>query len=114
MTVREVVSGLLLLSGSLLLLIAAIGLHRFSDVFARMHASTKAVTAGVALSMAGAAVGLGAPGDVAKLLLVAVFQLLTAPIAAHLLARAAYVGHEMAPEPCLDELAETERRPDQG
>lgn len=110
MTVQEVVSGLLLLSGSLLLLIAALGLHRFSDVFARMHAATKAVTAGVALSMAGAAVGVGDAGDAAKLLLVAAFQLLTAPIAAHLLARAAYDGHEMAPEPRIDELAETERR----
>ncbi len=97
MTVLDVVSAGLLLTGALLALIAALGLVRFPDVFSRMHAATKPATLGILLVTTGAALQQDASADVTKLLLVAAFQFLTAPVAAHMIGRAAYrsgVGKE--------------------
>ena len=55
-----------------------------------MHAATKPATLGLVLIVAGASIRLNDPGDTAKLLLVLVFQFITAPIGAHLVGRAAY------------------------
>ena len=81
---------LLVLFGSLLTLLAAIGMVRFKDVFARMHALTKASTAGVVLLLAGAAITLEHPNDVTSLILAAALQLLTSPIAANMISLATY------------------------
>lgn len=104
----EVVAAVLLVSGSLLALLAAVGLQRFNDVFGRMHAATKPATLGLVLILSGAALVLPAPGAVAKLLLVILLQFVTAPIAAHLVGRAAFrAGSEMDPDTIVDEEAES-------
>lgn len=109
MTIRELVASVLLLSGVGLSVIAAVGIHRFPDVFARMHAATKPVTLGLLLVLVGTAVRVGG-GDVGILLLVAAFQLVTAPVSAHVLARAAYrSGDQLDPGTRVDELAEARR-----
>ena len=54
-TVLEVVSAVLLVLGALLALTAAIGLLRFPDTLARMHAATKPQTLGLLLVLAGTA-----------------------------------------------------------
>jgi len=96
-----------LLAGTSLLVIAGIGLHRFDDVFARMHAATKTVTLGLSLVCLGAALQVDDPGDRVKLLLVASLQFLTAPIGSHMLGRAVYrSGTELAEGTTVDELAE--------
>ncbi len=101
-----VFSGVLMVSGAALALIAGIGLQRFDDVFARMHAATKPATLGVALALVGAALQVPDPGDVAKLLLVVVLQFLTAPVGSHLIGRAAYrSGTEVSGQMAADELA---------
>jgi multicomponent Na+:H+ antiporter subunit G len=101
-----VFSGVLMVSGAALALIAGIGLQRFDDVFARMHAATKPATLGVALVLVGAALQVPDPGDVAKLLLVVVLQFLTAPVGSHLIGRAAYrSGTEVSDQMAADELA---------
>ena len=46
---------LLILAGSLLTLVAAVGMFRFQDVFSRMHALAKASTAAVVLVLVGLA-----------------------------------------------------------
>lgn len=100
----EVVASVLIVAGSLLALLAAIGLHRFDDVFARMHAATKPATLGLLLVLVGAALVLPIPGGVAKLLLVVLLQFTTAPVAAHLVARAALrTGRELSPDTILDD-----------
>jgi multicomponent Na+:H+ antiporter subunit G len=107
----DVVVSVLLIAGSLLALIAAVGLHRFPDLFCRMHAATKPATLGM-LCIA-VAVGIAVPvqGSVVKLLLVVVLQFLTAPVAAHMVGRAAYTsGIEMAASTVLDELGRDDRR----
>jgi multicomponent Na+:H+ antiporter subunit G len=105
MSVADVLSSALLLAGVALAVIAGIGLHRFPDVFARMHAATKPATLGLLLVLAGAARRVGDAGDVAKLLLVAVLQLVTVAVGSHMVGRATYrAGTELSPDTVLDEL----------
>lgn len=102
----ELVSGIMMLLGAALALIAGIGLQRFDDVFTRMHAATKPATLGLALVLGGAALQLPDGGAVVKLLLVVLLQFATAPVASHLIGRAAYrAGTELDPAIAIDELA---------
>lgn len=111
----EVIAGILILTGVAFGVASGIGLHRFPDVFARMHATTKPATLGLVLVLAGAAVRMGDPGDVMKILLVMALQFLTAPVGAHMVGRAAYrAGTEMSPATVQDELAGDEPRAEQG
>jgi multicomponent Na+:H+ antiporter subunit G len=86
----DAVAGTLLVAGSLMSLTAAIGLVRFPDVLTRMHAATKPQTVGLLLILSGIAVHFHTLTVVAMVALVAVFQLVTAPVAAHMVARNAY------------------------
>jgi multicomponent Na+:H+ antiporter subunit G len=86
--VLDVVSAALLLSGSALTLIAAVGLFRMPDAYARIHVATKPATLGIACTLSGAALQLSGVSDVTKLVLALSFQLLTVPASSHLLARA--------------------------
>lgn len=88
--VLDVISSVLLLGGVLLAVLAGLGLVRFPDVFSRMHAATKPATLGLLMVTVGAALQQEDRSDVTKLLLVAAFQFLTAPVAAHMIGRAAY------------------------
>ncbi|WP_026875924.1 monovalent cation/H(+) antiporter subunit G [Jiangella gansuensis] len=89
-TVADVISAACLIAGSSLSLIAAIGLVRFPDLLARMHAGTKPQVLGLLLILVGVGLRLRDWTDLGMLLAVALFQLLTAPVAAHMIGRAAY------------------------
>ena len=89
-SVADVVAMACLLLGAFLCLTAGLGLLRFPDVLSRMHAGTKPQTAGVLLIMVGGAIRLSGWSVTWMLLLVAVFQLLTAPVSAHMVSRIAY------------------------
>jgi multicomponent Na+:H+ antiporter subunit G len=89
-TVLDAVAALCLLGGCALSLSAGIALLRFPDLLSRMHSGTKPQVLGLLLVLLGAALQLPDVPGVVKLALVAVFQLLTAPVATHLLARASY------------------------
>lgn len=107
----EVLAAVLLVAGSLLALLAAIGLQRFDDVFARMHSATKPATLGLILILSGAAVVTPALGAVAKLFLVILLQFITAPVAAHLVGRAAFrTGTELSPETIVSDEVEVMMR----
>ncbi|WBB98640.1 MULTISPECIES: monovalent cation/H(+) antiporter subunit G [unclassified Solwaraspora] len=88
--VLTVLSGTLLIGGALLSLAASIGLLRFPDVAARIHAATKPQVLGLLLFLSGLALRLQSGTELATLLMVAVFQMATAPVAAHIIGRAAY------------------------
>ncbi|MGJ7442714.1 monovalent cation/H(+) antiporter subunit G [Aquipuribacter sp. MA13-6] len=79
----------LLLVGASLALAAAIGTLRFPDVLMRMHAATKPQVLGIVLCLAGAAVRLREHPEAWLLLLAAGFQLVTAPVSAHMVSRVA-------------------------
>jgi len=110
MSVAEIVASVFLLVGCAFALLAAIGLQQFDDVFARIHAATKAITLGLLLVAIGASLLVDQRGDVVKLLLAACLQFVTAPVAAHMVGRSAYrAGTELSPKTLVDELAERRR-----
>lgn len=84
-----IVSTLIILGGGFAA-IAGLGLLRLPDVLIRMHASTKAGTLGVGLIVLGVSVHFASSLVITKALLIIAFLLLTAPVAAHLIGRAAY------------------------
>jgi multicomponent Na+:H+ antiporter subunit G len=83
----NVLAVLFLSAGSLLALVAAVGLFRLPDTLARMHAATKPATLGVLLCAVGAGLRLADPSDSAKIVVIVVLQLVSAPIGAHILGR---------------------------
>lgn len=105
----DVVTSILLLAAVTFVLLACLGLYRFDDVFSRIHAATKSITLGVIFVAAGAALQLGDPGDTVKLAIAAVLQMISAPVTAHIIGRAAYwTGTELSPETVVDQLAEAD------
>lgn len=75
--------------GVLMVLLAAVGLLRFPDVYTRSHAAGKAATLGVCCVLLGSALGLGGTGALLRAVLSVVFLFVTIPVGAQLIARAA-------------------------
>ncbi|MFE6281397.1 monovalent cation/H(+) antiporter subunit G [Streptomyces sp. NPDC057877] len=87
--VRDVVTAVLFPAGAVFCLLGAVGLLRFPDTGSRLHAAAKAQTLGLLLVLLGAAAQL--PWRHAPVLvLVAVFQMLTAPVTSQIIGRTAY------------------------
>jgi multicomponent Na+:H+ antiporter subunit G len=86
----ELLAAALMLLGAFFVLVSALGAVRMPDLFMRMHAATKAGTLGAGLVLASAFIVFGTTAVATKALLVFLFLLLTAPVAAHVLGRAAY------------------------
>ena len=102
--VLDVVAAILMLSGAVIAVIAAVGLHRLPDVYARMHVATKPATLGITLCLAGAALRVDGP-TATKLVVAIIFQLVTTPAAGHLLGRAAHAARaEVSEYTVVDEL----------
>lgn len=76
--------------GAGLMALAGLGVLRMPDLFTRMHASTKGASLGLALLLAAAVLAFAELGVATKAVLTSVFVFVTAPVAAHLLGRAAY------------------------
>ena len=83
------VAAVLVCLGVFFLLMGAVGLVRFPDFYARMHAAGKCDTLGALLVLVGLAAFHGVSLPSAKILLIAVFVFLTSPTATHAVARAA-------------------------
>jgi multicomponent Na+:H+ antiporter subunit G len=79
-----------MLLGCLLGLVAAIGVLRFPDLLTRMHAATKPQVLGLLLVAIGLSLFLRDARAVALLALVVLAQLVTAPVAGHMVGRASY------------------------
>ncbi|MBA0050386.1 monovalent cation/H(+) antiporter subunit G [Streptomyces sp. AJS327] len=108
--VAEWTGALFMLAGALLCLLAGIGLVRLPDVLTRMHAATKPQAFGLLLVLIGVGLWLRTPLDLGTLVLVGVFQLLTSPVAAHMVGRAGYrTGQLDHSTITTDELAEAFR-----
>lgn len=75
--------------GTLLTLIAAIGVVRFPSLLQRQHAATKPQLVGFILTCTGVALAMQTWQWVAVTVLAIVLQTVTAPIGAHLIGRAA-------------------------
>jgi multicomponent Na+:H+ antiporter subunit G len=95
---------ILAIAGALFVFVAGLGLLRMPDLFTRMHGASKAATLGNLLIVLAAALWFGDGWTLTRALMIAAFLLVTAPIATHVLARAAAaVGCELAPETSVDE-----------
>jgi multicomponent Na+:H+ antiporter subunit G len=93
---------LVALVGAVLVLISAVGVNRFRDTLARLHALAKASTLGVLLLLGGAALNLSNLNDRTSVVLAAVLHLLASPPGANMVSRAAYLATGM-PAGALDE-----------
>lgn len=87
---KEIFSIILISSGAVLILISAVGLLRMPDLYMRMSATTKAATLGVGLVLLGTAIHFMEVGVISRAVIIITFLTLTAPVAAHMIGRAAY------------------------
>lgn len=86
----DLIAAALLVIGGLAMLLAGVGVLRMPDLFMRMQSATKAATLGAGCSLLAVAVHFGELGVTTRALLIIAFLFLTAPVAAHVIARAAY------------------------
>ncbi|SCK37100.1 multisubunit sodium/proton antiporter, MrpG subunit [Streptomyces sp. ScaeMP-e48] len=105
--ILDTAGALLVLLGAAICLLGVIGMLRLPDVLSRSHAATKPQTLGILLVLAGVALRLRSGMDLATLSLIGFFQMLTGPVASHLVARSAYrTGQVQHEELLFDELDE--------
>jgi len=97
-----VIGEFLALVGAALVLVAAIGVVRFRDALARLHALSKASTLGVLLILAGAALNLSDLNDLTSVVLAAILHVMTSPPASNMVSRATYLA-EGLPGGVIDE-----------
>jgi len=129
-TLIQILLSLLLLFGCFFILVGALGLVKLSTFFKRLHAPTKASTLGVGCVLAGSVayhIFLGEDPQPRELLITA-FLFITAPISAHMMAKAALAlvmekrpslpGNDKAedeqlppPEPCRDSATSPDPSP---
>lgn len=89
-----------------LMLVAGLGIVRMPDLPTRMHASSKAGTLGAALVLIAVGVEFMDLAVAVRAILIVGFLFLTAPVASHVIARAAYrTGVPLSDETVIDELA---------
>jgi multicomponent Na+:H+ antiporter subunit G len=103
--IQTVITAVLLTLGTLLMLLAGIGILRMPDVFLRMSATSKAATLGVILIMVATAIYFNDLGVTARAMGIVLFIILTVPVSAHMIGRAAYItGEHLWAETRIDEL----------
>jgi multicomponent Na+:H+ antiporter subunit G len=108
-TAREIVILGLAWVGTLFVVLAAVGVLRMPDLFSRLQASSKAATLGVVCLLVAVAIHFGDSRIWFKASALGAFLFLTAPIAAHLIARAGFVtGAPLAEETTVNEAEELE------
>src|SRR5690606_2777213 len=87
--VLDTIAAICMIAGALLSLSAGVALLRFPDLLSRMHAATKPQVLGLLLILIGCAIRIATIIDITTMVLIAVFQLATAPVAAHMVGKAA-------------------------
>lgn len=87
---NEILGAALIAAGVFFIVIAGIGLLRMPDLFLRMSTATKASTLGLGLILMGTAVYYWELGITSRAIATSIFVLLTAPVSAHMIGRAAY------------------------
>lgn len=102
---RDTVIALLLFAGTFFALVAALGVVRMPDIYMRLSAASKASTLGASCILAAVALYFASTAVTGKVVAIIAFTLLTAPVAAHMLGRAAYFsGEPLWDKSTIDEL----------
>lgn len=106
MGVVDAVAAVCLVLGALLSLTAAIGLVRFPDLLSRLHTATKPQVLGLLLILVAVALRIDEPLDIGIVVVIGILQMVTSPVAAHMVGRAAYrTGQVRTDLLVTDELA---------
>lgn len=101
----------LVFGGIVVITLGVLGVFRMPDTYTQLHASSKAVVFGVIAVLAAITTG-GEPTVVFRVVLVSVFLVLTTPVAAHVIARAAYRHREPMETPgAIDESGRLRTEP---
>ncbi len=87
---RAVVAAVLMFAGVLVMLIAGIGVLRMPDTLTRSSAATKGTGLGAGMILLGVGIAIGTPNALIKVALAIALQIASAPLAGHLIGRAAY------------------------
>lgn len=89
--ITEALLSFLVLAGAAFTFVGSLGLARFRDFYTRLHGPTKASTLGVGCLLVASSIFFSITGESWSLheILVTLFLFITAPISAHLLAKAA-------------------------
>lgn len=87
----ELLVSVLIVAGAVFVLLGSLGLLRFRDFYTRLHGPTKATTLGVGSLLLASAIWFSTRGEGWSLheVLITLFLFITAPVSAHLLAKAA-------------------------
>ena len=102
---NEIISSALMIIGAAFALLAGAGVVRMPDLFTRMQAATKASTLGIGCMVLAVPIHFGELGITTRAIATIIFVFLTAPVAAHMIARAAYfVGVPLWERTIIDEL----------
>jgi multicomponent Na+:H+ antiporter subunit G len=105
------VVGIMLVAGGIFSFLAALGIVRLPDVYTRMHAASKAGTVGSGLMLLAAGIHSLDVAIFTRALAGFLFFVLTAPVAAHLVAKAAHdVGYRLTRLTTIDELRDAHNR----
>lgn len=91
----SVLAALCAISGALFGLVSAIGLLRMPDLFTRLHAASKAGVLGTGLILLGTALAAADLATTLRAALSIAFLMLSTPVGAHLLARAALLSGQI-------------------
>ncbi|NLC49173.1 MAG: Na+/H+ antiporter subunit G [Bacteroidales bacterium] len=112
MPLFDIFSIFLIIIGTALMFVSAIGIIRLPDFYLRMSAITKAATLGLFLLLIGLALYFNILGLTIKSVIIIILVLLTNPVGAHAIARAAYMnGTKLWEGNIIDELKEmTDRK----
>ncbi|WP_436739441.1 monovalent cation/H(+) antiporter subunit G [Streptomyces sp. BBFR102] len=86
----DTAGALLVFLGAAICLLGSIGMVKLPEVLSRSHASTKPQALGILLVLVGVELRLRTGNDAGTLALIIFFQLMTGPVASHLVARSAY------------------------
>ena len=109
--IQNYLAGALIIIGAAFALVAAVGLVRLPDIYSRSHAASKAGTLGSCVMLLALAVVAEDQATVTRALAGVLFFLLTAPISAHLLAKAAYAaGYQLWEKSVLDQMEPAESK----
>jgi multicomponent Na+:H+ antiporter subunit G len=107
----EWIAAFFLVFGSLFMLVAAIGVVKLQDVYMRMHAITKAASLGAILMLVAVFLLYREWIVLIEALMVVLFVIFTAPIASHMIAKAAHKTRMPKGEGyVMDELEEAEEK----
>lgn len=108
----DVAAAVCLLLGAFFSFSAGMGVVRFDNLLSRLHVVAKPQVLGLLLLLTGVALRLQDRGAATMLVLVAIFQLMTSPVAAHMVGRAGL--HTGKVDPAIDRPDDDVPRPDDG